>query len=477
MLGNMFGWMRPDGTRRYRTALIYVPRKNAKTTIAAGIALYLTFCDSEAGAEVYSTAANEDQAALCFDIAKGMVIASPLLSKRGKPFRRVITYEERLSRYVALSSKANTKHGLNPHGVILDELHAYRDRELVDTMVTGMGARKQPLTIYTTTADFGRPSICNETHDYACKVRDGIINDISFLPIIYEASRDEDWTKEATWKKANPNYGVSVKPDDMREACQKAQDSPAGENTFKRLRLNIITEQADRWLSMEKWDACAGPIGWKDLRDEMRGKECFAGLDLAATTDLCSLVLHFPNEGRPVALPFFWVPRESALAREKKDRVPYLTWAREGALILTDGNVVDYDAVRAFINDIAEVYQIKEIGFDPFAGTQISNQLTQDGHKVVAFRQGFISMNAPTKELERITLGGVFSHGGHPVLRWNASNVAVETDAAGNLKPSKNKSTEKIDGIVSLIMGIGGVMARDLGAGRSVYESAGLFTV
>jgi phage terminase large subunit-like protein len=474
IVANLFGWKRTDGSRRYRSALIYVPRKNAKTTIAAGIALYLLFCDSEPGAEIYSAAANEEQAALCFDTAKGMVFASQALARRGKIFRRVISYDEALSRYAVLSAKASTKHGLNPSGVILDELHAHKDRELAETLTSAMGARRQPLTIYTTTADYGRPSICNETHRYACQVRDGVIADSAFLPVVYEAGREDDWTAEATWKKANPNYGISVKPEFLREECQKAKDTPARENTFKRLHLNIITEQANRWLSMEKWDRGIGEVDWKELAAAMEGRECFAGLDLAATTDLCSLVLFFPNDGRPVAVPFYWVPREAALAREARDRVPYLAWAREGAIILTDGNVVDYDFIRVFIGELAERFKINEIAFDPFAGTQVSNQLTQDGHKVVAFRQGMISMNAPTKELERMVLGGVLSHGGHPVLRWNASNVTTESDAAGNLKPSKSKSMEKIDGIVSLIMGIGGHMARELGSGKSVYETRGL---
>ncbi len=474
IIANLFGWIRPDGTRRYRSCLIYVARKNAKTTLAAGIALYLMYCDNEPGAEIYSAAANEEQAALCFNTAKGMVMQCPALAKRSEPFRRSITYSETSSTYLVLTAKASTKHGLNPHGIILDELHAHKDRELADTMTSAVGARRQPLTLYTTTADFGRPSICNETHRYAGQVRDGIVEDISFLPVIYEATRDDDWTSEATWKKANPNYGVSVKPDFLRDACKKAKDAPANENTFKRLHLNIITEQADRWLPMDKWDACAGDIAWPDLEAAMAGRDCFAGLDLASTTDLACLSLIFPIDDQLTIIPYFWIPRDTALARQKAHRVPYIDWARDGALTATEGNVIDYDVIRSTIGALGEKFNIKEVAIDRWASAQITNQLLQDGFEVVPFGQGFVSLSAPSKELEKNILAGTVSHGGHPVLRWNASNVSTEQDSAGNIKPSKKRSPEKIDGVIATVMGVGRLMARDLASGVSIYEKQGL---
>jgi len=480
MLANLFGWKRVDGTRRYRQLFLYVPRKNAKTTIAAGIALYLLFCDGEPGAEIYSAAANEEQAALCFDTAKGMVEQSPALAKRGSPFRRVIAYEAERSRYVVLSAKASTKHGLNPSGVVIDELHAHKDRELSDTLTSAVGSRRQPLVIFTTTADYGRPSFCNETYTFACQVRDRLVEDSSFLPVIYEASRDDDWTAEATWRKANPNYGVSVKPDFIKGACQKAKDSPANENTFKRLHLNVITEQADRWLALEVWDRGAEGTSWEGLLEQMRGRACWCGLDLASTRDLAAFVMVFPAAGPDeptVLVPVFWCPRDTAIEREHKDRIPYALWGAQGALRMTPGNVIDYDVIRRDIVALGEVVNIREIAIDRWASAQISNQLAQDGFAVVAFGQGFASMSAPTKELEKIAVASQLRHGGHPVLRFCAANVAIEGDAAGNMKPSKKRSAEKIDGIVAAIMGVGAHLAHELTGGPSVYESGGIFTV
>lgn len=479
IIANIFGWKRPDGTRRYRQALIYVPRKNAKTTIAAGIALYLLYLDDEPGAEIYCAAADEEQATISFDSAKGMVLACDALARRGQVFGSSITYQETNSFLKVLTSKATTKHGKNPHGILIDELHAQKDRELVDTLNTGVGARRQPLTLYLTTADFAKPSICNETHDYASKIRDGIIVDKSFLPVIYEATRNDDWTKEETWKKANPNYGISVKKDYIIAACTKAQNSPANENTFKRLHLNIVTEQADRWLALEAWDQCAGAVDWKDLAEVVKGRECFGGLDLASTRDLAAFVLAFPpkEEGeRTVVLPFFWVPRDSARDREHKDRVPYPLWGTQGAIRLTHGNVIDYDQIKLDIIALGKIFNISEIAIDRWASAQITNQLTEEGFEMIAFGQGFASMSAPTKELEKLIIGSEIYHGGHPVLRWNASNVALESDAAGNIKPSKKKSLEKIDGIVALVMAIGCLQARKLGSKTSIYETQGLTT-
>lgn len=458
VIANIFGWKRPDGTRRYRSAMLYVPRKNAKTTIAAGIALFLLFLDGEPGAEIYGAAANEEQAAICHTIAKGMVIGCPALAKRGKIFRRSITHESAGSSYQIVTSKAATKHGFNPHGAIIDELHAQKDRDLVEALTTGAGSRRQPFTLYTTTADFAKPSVCNEMHKYACDVRDGVIADPSFLPVVYEASREDDWTAEATWRKANPNLGVSVKLDFIREQCKKAQDRPAEENTFKRLHLNIITEQADRWLQLAKWDACAGELNADQLAEALAGEECFTGLDLSSTTDLTAFAMMFPPAGSRehwAVLLKTWAPRDNARQREQKDRVPYLLWAKQGFLKLTDGDVIDYDVVRDDIIALSNVYKFKQIAFDRWGAENIAKQLGNEGFDVVAFGQGMASMAAPTKEFERIVIGRELVHGGNPLLRWSASNIAVESDAAGNKKPTKKKSTERIDPIVATIMALG----------------------
>ena len=468
IVANVFGWKRPDGTRRYRRVFVFVPRKNGKTTWAAGLVLDVMFCDGEPGAEIYSAAADRDQAALVFDQAKGMVRQEPELAKRATIYVKSIVLKDFSASYRTVSADVKTSWGKNTHCAIVDEVHAQPTRELVDSLETSVGARRQPLLIYITTSDFERESICNELLDYAVKVRDGIIEDRGFLPVLFMASRDDDWRDPAVWAAANPNLGVSLSREYLEQECKRAQEIPAYENTFKRLHLNIKTEQAVRWLPMDAWDNCAGPV----VAEALFGQPCFAGLDLATTTDIAAFVLVFP-EAENAVLPFFWAPREGAEKRERRDRVPYMTWGRDGFIELTEGNVTDYDVIRARIVELGQKYNIREIAIDRWNSTQLQTQLQGDGFEVVPFGQGFASMSAPTKELEKLVISQGIRHGGHPVLRWMASNVAVETDAAANLKPSKKASTEKIDGIVALVMAIGRSMVMPA-AVRSVYETRGV---
>jgi phage terminase large subunit-like protein len=319
-----------------------------------------------------------------------------------------------------------------------------------------------------TTAGFDRHSLCYELYDYGCKVRDGIIQDASFLPVIFEAAQDDDWKDPATWHKAHPGLGVSVKEEYFAAECAKAQQLPTYENTFKRLLLNVWTEQDTRWLPMDAWDACGA-----DLPD-LEGRACYAGLDLSTTTDITALVLAFPIGGTVHLLPFFWVPRDGIAKRAKRDRVPYDTWAAHGDIYATEGNVLDYEAIRIKINELSERYHIKEIAIDRWNATQLATQLTGDGFNVIGFGQGFASMSAPCKELERRILGREINHGDNPVLRWMASNVSVTMDPAGNMKADKAKSTERIDGIVATLMALGRVMQNDEEQ-PSAYET-GAFT-
>lgn len=464
IIANLFGWLRPDGTRRYREAFVFLPRKNGKTTLIATIIAYMLYCDGEAGAELYSAAADRDQARLVFEQVRGMISNDPDLLARAKVYQHSVVVGD--SSYKAISAEAGTKHGFHSHLIVIDELHAQPTRELVDVLMTSTGARTQPLVIHITTSDFERPSICNEKHDYASKVRDGIIEDVAFLPVIYEASRDDDWKDPKTWAKANPNLGVSVSEEYLARECQRAQDSPAYENTFKRLHLNIRTEQDVRWLQMDRWDACNAPI---DLA-ALKGRECYCGLDLATTTDIAALVLAFKDDdGRYVLVPRFWVPRDRAVQREKRDRVPYVQWIREGWITATEGDAVDYATVERDILELSKQYKIVEIAADPWNATQVLQSLAGEGLNVFEHRQGYVSMSSPTKEFEKAVLTGNVVHGGNPVLRWMASNVTVETDASANLKPSKKKSTEKIDGIVAAIMAVGRAsMATDT---TSYYET------
>ncbi len=448
-VGRLFGTMKGE-VRQYRTSLLAIPRKNGKSTLCAGIALKLMF-DGEPGAEIYSCAADRDQARLVFEMAKVCVENSPKLRRRLRVFRNSIVREDTHSTYKALSAEAFTKHGLNAHGVIFDELHCQPDRELVDVMATSTGARRQPLIVYLTTAGYDRKSVCWEIWRYALAVRDGAIKDDTFLPAIYAADPEDDWTKEATWRKANPNLGVSVKLDDLRVRCKRAQDMPSEENTFRRLHLNQWTEQDTRWLRMEHWAQ-----GNKPCPVMLDGRECFAGLDLASTFDTtCFCLLFQLEDGTFWVEPHFWIPETNMRDRVKRDRVPYDQWAKEGRLHLTHGNVTDFDQVRADIMTLTKKYNVRQVAIDRWNATQLATQLQGDGVNVLGFGQGYGSMSSPAKQLEALVVGGKLLHGGHPVLAWQASNVAIQQDHAGNIKPSKAKSNERIDGIVALTMALG----------------------
>lgn len=485
ILGNLFGWRRiEDGLRRFREAFIFVPRKNGKTVFTAGIALYLLFCDGEPGAEIYAAAADTDQAAILFSTAKEMVLREPVLQEAAEPYQRSIHVPSSSSFMKVISADARTKHGFNAHAAIIDELHAQPDAELVDVLDTSMGSRLQPLLIFLSTADLERPgSICNEKQDYAEKVRDGIIDDPHLLPVIYKAAPEDDWTAPETWRRANPNLGISVSVEYFQRHCKRAQELPRYENTFKRLFLNIRTGQATRWLPMDIWRRSSGeellaPAEGEFTREAfleyLRGRPCYAGLDLSSTRDITALVLAFPLEGGAIAAAaWFWVPEEQAEARERRDKVPYITWARQGWIELTPGNVTDFDRVLARIGELRERYQIREMAIDRWQGEYLGQKLEAEGLDVYAHGQGYASMSFPAKELEKVLLGGKLYHGGNPVLTWMASNVATEEDAAGNIKPSKKRSGEKIDGIVALVMALGRARQGKVKK-ESVYKRRGL---
>ena len=475
---------------------LYVPRKNGKSSLLAALLNLVAFCDNEPGAQIYSAAADRDQASLVYRQAKGMIELNPALTDVTRIYIsfKSIEYPDNVV-YKALSADASSKHGYNSHFIVVDELHAQPNRDLVDVLLTSTGSRRQPMVWYITTADFDRESICNEKYDYACKVRDNGGDpakpgyDPSFLPVIYELTKDEafaehqadggvkfGWELPELWRKANPNLGVSVHEEYLQREAHRAKETPSYLNTFLRLHLNIRTTNDVAWLKMEQWDACG-----RELPD-LTGRECYGGLDLASTTDVAAFVLVFPPpiQGQPIyVLPTFWVPSENARKRERTDRVPYTVWDRQGFLKSTDamdGTSIDYDTIRMDINELQKKYNIKGVGADRWNATQIISQLIGDGLDVVIVEQGFRGLNPGTKELERLIISRQLAHGRHPVLRWMAGNVTVETDAIGNLKPSKKRSTEKIDGIVALAMALGLSMSAPAPK-QSVYEFRGILEV
>jgi phage terminase large subunit-like protein len=453
---------RRDGNREIRTALLMLPRKNGKTELAAAIALYGLFGDGEMGAEVYSAAADKDQAALCFNVAAEMVRHERVLLAQCDIIdsQKRIVHRPSGSFYRAISAEAYSKHGFNASMVVYDELHAAPTRELYDVLSTSMGARVNPLMLVISTAGFDRHSILWELYSHAVRVRERPNLDPSFLPVLYEAPAAANWRSVRTWRTANPALGDFRSIDDMRIAARRASEIPAQENVFRRLFLNQWTEQSSRWIGLADWDACAVEhsfaAGEATTRPDWHGRRCYVGLDLSTTTDLTALTAVFPGPDNTFdVLCQSFLPADHLADRMRRDRVPYDQWAADGRIVLTPGNVIDYDQVRATLRQWDEQFDMHAIGYDPWNATDLIERLkAQDGYTCLPVRQGFGAMSSPTKSLERAVLGRQLRHDGDPVLRWNVSNVSVDTDTAGNVRPSKRVSAGRIDGVVALIIAI-----------------------
>lgn len=477
-LATLFGWVDADGRRRYRRTWLEIPRKNGKSTLSSGLGLYLLFGDGEQSAEVVSAAGDRDQAAIVFDVAKGMIQADGMLSKLAQVYRREIKYPRTNSVFKVISSDAGTKHGMNISGLIADEVHVWPNRDLWDTLHTSMGARAAPLSIAITTAGHSRTSIAWEQHDYALKVRDGTIKDERFLPVVYAAPEGSDWTEPETWHIANPSLGQSISLDYLEQECKRAKEVPGYVNTFLRLHLNVWTEQQTRWLPMDSWDASGSEID----HGKLDGQECWLGVDLATTQDTTCVAAVFPGaDGTITVLPHFFLPKDNIEAKERNDRLPYRAWASEGHITLTPGVVTDYSFVEAKIMELVDRYKVQEVTLDRWNATDISTRLSEQGANVTWIGQGYRSLSAPSKRLEELVLSGKLIHGDHPILRAQAAQVMIETDPAGNIKPSKRASgskanSERIDGIVALVMGLGRCM--DSGESKTsvddVYTDRGL---
>ena len=475
IIRDVFGTVKEDGYRQYNTAYVEIPKKNGKSELAAGVALYMTCGDNEGGAEVYGCASDRQQASIVFDVAVDMVEQCPALKKRIKPVMSVkrLVYKPTNSFYQVLSAEAYTKHGLNVHAVIFDELHSQPNRELFDVMTKGSGdARTQPLFFLITTAGTDRHSVCFEQHQKAEDILCGRKIDPTFYPVIYGASDDADWTSEEVWYQANPSLGHTIDISKVRNACLSARDNPAEENIFRQLRLNQWVKQSTRWMQMEKWDACGFPVDERELL----GRECYGGLDLSSSIDITAFVLVFPprdDTEKYIFLPYFWIPEENMVRRVRRDHVPYDVWEKQGFLETTEGDVIHYGFIENFIDNLGKKFHIKEIAFDRWGAVQMVQNLEGLGFTVVPFGQGFKDMSPPSKRLMELVLERNVAHGGHPVLRWMMDNIFVRTDPAGNIKPDEEKSTEKIDGAVAAIMALDRAV-RHGGSTGSVYDERGI---
>ena len=475
LIRDIFGIVKPDGNRQFRTAFVEICKKVGKSELAAAVALYLLYADNEPSADVYGAAADRQQASIVFDVAKQMVEMSPALMKRSKLMgatKRIVNYSN-AGYYQVLSAEVGGKHGFSVSGLVFDEIHTQPNRQLYDVLTKGSSdARQNPLHFIITTAGNDRHSIAYELHTKAVDILEGRRVDPTFYPVVYGLKDDEDWEDEENWYKVNPSLGYTVDIERLRDAYREAKQNPADEVTFKWLRCNMWVSSTVAWIP----DAIYMRGNESIEAASLEGRDCYAGLDLSSTGDITALVLIFPprdeNE-KYVLLPYFWIPEETIPRRVKANSVPYDIWEKQGYIMSTEGNVIHYDFIEKFIMYLSEKYHILEIAVDRWNATQMIQNLEGEGFTIVPFGQGFSSMSAPTKEFYRLLMEGRIIHGGNPVLRWMAGNVVIDTDPAGNIKVTKAKSKEKIDGIVAAIMALDRCIRQE-GQSGSVYDERGL---
>jgi phage terminase large subunit-like protein len=475
IIRDIFGIVKENGKRQFQTAYIEIGKKNGKSELAAAVALYLLYADNEPSAEVYGAAADRQQASIVFDVARQMVSMSPALTKRSKVMtaqKRLVNYSN-AGFYQVLSAEVGTKHGLNVSGLVLDEVHAQPNRKLYDVLTKGSGdAREQPLFFLITTAGTDRNSICYELHTKAKEILNGRKADPTFYPVIYGLDETEDWNDEKNWYKANPSLGHTIGIDRVREAYKNALENPAEENVFKQLRLNMWVNSTVCWIPDHIYEKGNTPIDF----DRLRGRECYAGLDLSSTSDITAFVMVFPprtEDENYIVYPHFWLPEDTLELRCRRDHVLYDVWKRQGYINTTEGNVIHYGFIEKYINELGKIYNIKEIAVDRWNATQMTQNLEDDGFTMIPFGQGYKDMSPASKELYKLLMEGKITHGGNPVLKWMAGNIVMHQDPAGNIKPDKEKSVEKIDGIVATIMALDRCVRNTNNSG-SVYDSRGI---
>lgn len=481
----LFGWKLPDGTRLYRKLILWIGRKNGKSEFVASLAIAFWLVDEEFGGQGYCIAANESQARIVLGKMQTMVRLSPPLAKNVTAAADSLFCERLLARFEALTGKAAGKHGLSASVISGDEIHEWPSAELYNTVHQSTSARDQPIELLCSTGGFKGRGYGWDVWQQCRAIEAGTRNAPDVLVAIFAADEADDWTQEATWRKACPNLGVSPTLRFLRDECEAAKDSPRLEADFRRYYLNQWVGVAKRWIPLDKWDAGApDPTRWSRIAAEMAGRTCFGGLDLSSTEDLTALVWVFPpqaDDERWTILPRIWVPGDNIEKRVRTARVPYDRWAKPGIghnggpplepqLIKTAGNTVDYDAIMAQVLADAEIFDVQILAVDRlFQGQQVGVKLQEDGINVNFFGQGYFSMSPASKHFERLALSARLDAGGHEVMRWSVENATYKQDDAGNIKPSKAKAAEKIDPVVALIMALGVAHTGD--DGPSIYAT------
>lgn len=486
VIAPIFGWIRPDGTRRFRRAFVEVPKKNGKSTMAGGVALYMTIADGEMRAEVRCAGKDREQAKIVWDEAAILARGSPDIASEVDIHDSwsILTHPATMSRLKPLAKENEGadkgKHeGLDLNALIFDEFHVQHGFATFNSLRYAFASRQNPLLFIITTAGEACEGPCWEMHEYAGKVRSGQFVDLEFFGYIRGISKEDDWTTEEAWYKANPSLGETITLDSFRADLQEARNRGGPtEVAFKRYRLNVWGERAERWTPMTEW--LEAGRGFFDVED-LEGRECIVGMDLASTIDVAALVALFPPiPDDPVyrLLPWFFVPKESARREGKlKDRDLYHAWVKEGHLIATDGDVIDYDFIEAKLVEIASRFKVREVGYDRWNATQIVTNLMGRGFKMVPVGQGFQSMSPAMKDLEAVIISGKIRHGNHPVMNWMAGNLSAKMDPAGNLKPNRQTSGGKIDGMVALLTAMYRASAPREEEQPSVYLTRGVRTL
>lgn len=467
----LFGWKRTTGFRRYKLSYLQIPRKNGKSTLAAAIAIYVLFCDSEAEAQCYCAASNAEQATLVFRQAESFVRGTEWLADNCKirtSQKRILYKDTSILR--AIPANEGGSHGFNSHLIIGDELHAWPGRDFYDVLETSKLARTQPLSIYITTAGYDRTSICYEQYVRACQVRDREQSQPYFLPVVYEASEKDDWQDPETWKKANPNLDISIDRESLQELCDEAKRNPNFVNTFRRLHTNVWTQQETRWLDMECWRDC--PTTEEDLDPQF----CVGGLDMSAVADMTAFVWGCRDDESDASTfrcrGHYWLPEVKAREYQQAYNLPIDEWVERDILTLIPGRRIEQTYIERFIRELG----VRTIGYDRYETERIRQDLEADGFTMIEIAQGFVSLSAPAKQLERLVLGRQIDHGSCPCLQWQAGNAVAVQDINGNVRPVKNHGAQKIDGIVALIMMLF-VLQQSPPPYRSMYETPGMLSL